>query len=173
MAVPSDKSTLSLVAASNPPAGSEAVMPNLDNYLRAAFTFIAELRDEIAAIVAGNGYAELAGAEFAGPISVAFVSLADAATISTNALLGNQFKVTLGANRVLGNPTGLHDGGVYEWHIKQDGTGSRTLSFGSYFKFAGGTAPTLTTTANALDVIRGTYNGTLGILACTYSLDVR
>jgi len=162
MAVPSDKSTLSLVAASNPPAGSEAVMPNLDNYLRAAFTFIAELRDEISAIVAGNGYAELA-----------FVSLADAATISTNALLGNQFKVTLGANRVLGNPTGLHDGGVYEWHIKQDGTGSRTLSFGSYFKFAGGAAPTLTTTANALDVIRGTYNGTLGILACTYSLDVR
>lgn len=173
MAVPTNIADLSTTASSNPPAGTESTFPSLDNYLRQLFTFIAELRDDIAAIVAGNGYAELSGAEFTGPISVAFVSLTDAATIATNALLGNQFAVTLGANRVLGNPTGLHDGGVYEWHIKQDGTGSRLLSFGTSFKFAGGAAPTLTTTANALDVVRGTYNGTLGILACTYSLDVR
>jgi hypothetical protein len=37
--------------------------------------------------------------------------------------------------------------------IVQDGTGSRTLAYGSYWDFAGGTAPTLTTTANAVDRI--------------------
>ena len=37
--------------------------------------------------------------------------------------------------------------------ITQDGTGSRTLAFGSYWKFTGGTAPTLTTTAGAVDTI--------------------
>jgi hypothetical protein len=33
----------------------------------------------------------------------------------------------------------------------QDATGSRTLAFGSYYDFAGGTAPTLSTAANAVD----------------------
>ena len=33
----------------------------------------------------------------------------------------------------------------------QDGSGSRTITFGNSFDFAGGTAPTLTTTASAID----------------------
>ena len=37
--------------------------------------------------------------------------------------------------------------------LVQDATGSRTLSFGSYWDFSGGTAPTLSTTANAVDRI--------------------
>ena len=37
--------------------------------------------------------------------------------------------------------------------IVQDGTGSRTLSYGTSYDFAGGTAPTLTTTASAVDRI--------------------
>ena len=37
--------------------------------------------------------------------------------------------------------------------MTQDGTGSRTLAYGSYWDFAGGTAPTLTTTASAVDRI--------------------
>ena len=35
--------------------------------------------------------------------------------------------------------------------IVQDGTGSRTASFHGDYKFAGGTAPTLSTAANAVD----------------------
>ena len=40
-------------------------------------------------------------------------------------------------------------------HIRfiQDGTGSRTTVWNSIFKFAGGATPTLTTTANAIDVL--------------------
>jgi len=37
--------------------------------------------------------------------------------------------------------------------VTQDGTGSQTLAFGSFFHFAAATAPTLTTTANAIDRI--------------------
>jgi len=37
--------------------------------------------------------------------------------------------------------------------VTQDGTGSRTLAYGSYWKFPGGSAPTLTTSASAVDVI--------------------
>ena len=44
--------------------------------------------------------------------------------------------------------------------VIQDGTGSRTLSFDSNYKFTGGTAPTLTTTASARDVIVFVSNGT-------------
>ena len=40
------------------------------------------------------------------------------------------------------------DGSIF---IKQDGTGSRTVSYGSSWDFIGGTAPTLTTTASAVD----------------------
>ena len=44
--------------------------------------------------------------------------------------------------------------------IIQDGTGSRTLSFNSNYKFAGGTAPTVTATASARDVFVFMSNGT-------------
>jgi len=35
--------------------------------------------------------------------------------------------------------------------VVQDATGSRTLAYSSNWEFSGGTAPTLTTTANAVD----------------------
>ena len=59
----------------------------------------------------------------------------------------------MGGNRTLANPTNLTAGQSGVLVISQDSTGSRTLAFGSYWKFAGGTAPTLTTTASASDVI--------------------
>lgn len=87
------------------------------------------------------------------------VQLTDAANIATNAASGNMFYVTLTDNRVLDNPTNLVAGGWYGWEIIQDGTGSRTLTYGTAFKFRGG-APTLTATAAAKDVLYGYYNGT-------------
>jgi len=61
--------------------------------------------------------------------------------------------VTLGGNRTLANPTNLTAGQHGVIVITQDGTGSRTLAYGSNFKFPAGSAPTLTTTANAVDVL--------------------
>lgn len=80
-------------------------------------------------------------------------ALTDGATITPDMNNANNFSVTLGGNRTLANPTNLTAGQSGVIVITQDGTGSRTLAYGSYFKFPGGTAPTLTTTASAVDVL--------------------
>jgi hypothetical protein len=82
----------------------------------------------------------------------AVVSLTDAATITPNFNNGINFTVTLGGNRTLANPTNLKQGwsGIIE--VKQDATGARTLTYGSGWKFSGGT-PTLSTAAGATDII--------------------
>lgn len=98
-------------------------------------------------------------------------TLTDAATIATDASTGNVFKVTLGGNRTLGAPSNLSAGATYIWRVTQDGTGSRTLAYNAVFKWPGGTAPTLTTTAGALDIISGVSDGTN--VYCTSILDVR
>jgi hypothetical protein len=80
-------------------------------------------------------------------------ALTDAATITPDFAVANNFSLTLGGNRTLANPSNLTAGQAGSIVITQDGTGSRTLAFGSYWKFASGTAPTLTTTASAVDVL--------------------
>jgi hypothetical protein len=82
-----------------------------------------------------------------------YVTLTDAATIATDLSLGNNFQVTLGGNRTLGAPTNVVAGQSGIIRVVQDGTGSRTLAYNSVWKFPGGTAPTLTTTANAVDLL--------------------
>lgn len=81
------------------------------------------------------------------------VTLTDGATITPDFSQGNNFTVVLGGNRTLANPTGITTGQTGVIYVIQDGTGSRTLGIGSHFHFSGGTAPTFTTTANAVDAI--------------------
>jgi hypothetical protein len=83
----------------------------------------------------------------------AYVELTDGATIAINLALANNFYVTLGGNRTLGAPTNMVGGQSGIILVLQDGTGSRTLAYNSVFKFPGGTAPTLTTGANAVDLL--------------------
>ena len=83
--------------------------------------------------------------------SGAVVALTDGATITPDFSLGNNFSVTLAGNRTLANPTNLTAGQSGVITITQDATGSRTLAYGSYWKFPGGTVPTLSTAANAVD----------------------
>lgn len=80
-------------------------------------------------------------------------ALTDGTTITPDFAVANNFSVTLGGNRTLANPSNLTAGQSGVIVITQDGTGSRTLAYGSYWKFAAGTAPTLTTTASAVDVL--------------------
>lgn len=101
-----------------------------------------------------RAYAELAAAQsFTKAQRGAVVALSDGATITPDFSLGNNFSVTLGGNRTLANPSNLTAGQHGVIVITQDGTGSRTLAFGSNWKFAAGAAPTLTTTASAVDVL--------------------
>ena len=85
--------------------------------------------------------------------SGSITALTDASTIAVNLALNNHFSVTLAGNRTLANPSNIVAGTSGSFFITQDGTGSRTLSYGSYYDFAGGTAPTLTTTAAKIDRI--------------------
>jgi len=61
------------------------------------------------------------------------------------------FSLTLTGNITLANPTSLTDGTSGSIFLTQDGTGSRTATFGNSFDFIGGTAPTLTTAASSVD----------------------
>lgn len=80
-------------------------------------------------------------------------TLTDGANISVDLAASNNFTATLAGNRTLDNPTNIVAGQSGSIFIVQDGTGSRTLAYGSYYDFAGGTAPTLSTTAAAVDRI--------------------
>lgn len=85
--------------------------------------------------------------------SGAVVALTYAATITPDFSTGNNFSTTLTGNATLANPTNLVAGQAGVITVTQDATGSRTMAFGSYWKFANGVAPTLTTTASAVDDI--------------------
>lgn len=80
-------------------------------------------------------------------------ALTDGATVNIDMSLSNNFSLTIGGNRTLGNPTNMTPGQSGKIVITQDATGGRTLSFGTYWKFSGGTAPTLTSAANSVDVL--------------------
>ena len=79
-------------------------------------------------------------------------------------------RITLTGNRTLSNPTNKVEGNVYILTVKQDGTGGRTLSFSSDYKFAGGSAPSITTTANKADVLTFVCEGTnlLGVASQSF-----
>ena len=88
------------------------------------------------------------------------ITLTDGATINWDTETGQVATVTLGGNRTFAAPTNLVDGGFYSIQIVQDGTGSRTASWNSVFKFTGATAPTLSTDPNAKDYITFRSDGT-------------
>ncbi|MDN5940168.1 MAG: hypothetical protein L0H83_16100 [Salinisphaera sp.] len=78
-------------------------------------------------------------------------ALVDGATITPDFAASNHFSVTLGGNRTLANPSNVVAGQSGSIRIAQDGTGSRTLAYGTNWKTAGGTAPTLSTAASTID----------------------
>lgn len=95
------------------------------------------------------------------------VTLTDAATISIDASAGNVFRITLGGNRTMGNPTNPVDGQKLVMLIKQDGTGSRTLSWDTKYKFSTDiTSPTLTTGANDVDMLAFLYVSSEDVWLC-------
>ena len=75
----------------------------------------------------------------------------DGSTITFDLNSSNTHSVTLGGNRTLAL-SNASVGQKFIIRLTQDGTGSRTVTFFSTIKWAGGVAPTLTTTANKTDV---------------------
>tara|TARA_R110000787_G_scaffold1889_2_gene7942 strand:+ start:3477 stop:4067 length:591 start_codon:yes stop_codon:yes gene_type:complete len=109
---------------------------------------------------------------FSATQSGSITALTDASSIAVNLATNNHFSVTLAGNRALANPTNIVAGTSGSFFITQDGTGSRTLSYGSYYSFVGGTAPTLTTTAAGVDRVDYIARTTTD-LHCVWSGDVK
>lgn len=93
------------------------------------------------------------------------ITVTDTSTITLNLAQTNNFSVTLGGNRVLSNVTNSTPGQSGFLVVRQDDTGSRTLSFGTGWRFPSNSAPTLTTTANAVDLIVFTATTTSNVIA--------
>lgn len=79
-------------------------------------------------------------------------TLVDGATVSWDMSTGFDYILTLGGNRTISNPTNTKVGQKGRLIIQQDATGSRTVTWGANYKFSNGLAPTLSTTANAVDL---------------------
>ena len=82
-------------------------------------------------------------------------NLTSGATDTIDLTDGNVHDVTLTANCTFtfSNPPADGTSGTFTLFLNQDGTGSRTATWPSEVKWAGGTAPTLTTTASRTDIL--------------------
>jgi hypothetical protein len=108
----------------------------------------------ISAATAGTDYAGISNVQtFTAGQRGEVTVLTSGSTVNTNLADSNNFSLTLATNATLANPTNIVAGQSGAITITQDATGSRTLAYGSNWKFAGATAPTLTTTADAVDVL--------------------
>lgn len=92
------------------------------------------------------------------------VAATDGVTVTFDVSDGNIQTVTLGGNRTLAI-SNAKVGQVFMLRLQQDGTGSRTVTWFTTIKWAGGSAPTLTTTASKADILgflvtsAGNYDG--------------
>nr|BAR23359.1 fiber protein [uncultured Mediterranean phage uvMED] len=88
-----------------------------------------------------------------GGVRGAITTLTDAATIAIDMDDNNNFKVVLGGDRTLGNPTNVVEGQTGFIEVHQDATGGRTLAYSANYRFVGGTPPTVNNTASAVSVL--------------------
>lgn len=86
-------------------------------------------------------------------------SITAAATTTIDLSTGNMFKVNLGTNITSLSFLSSSSPGTYIIEFIQDGTGSRTVTFPAAWKWSGGTVPTITTTANKIDIVTLIYDG--------------
>ena len=88
------------------------------------------------------------------------LTLTDASTIAWDTSTGQVATFTfVSNNRTMGAPTNLQNGAFYALAVIQN-SGSNTLTWNSVFKWAGGTAPTLSTGAGAKDYFTFRSDGT-------------
>ena len=98
------------------------------------------------------------------PAAVAF----SATAMTLDASQSNVFATTFTAN-VTSAPTVSNpgDGQTVNWFITQDGTGSRTMTWPTSFKWPGGSAGILSTGAGAVDLLVATYRAATGFWYAT------
>ena len=117
---------------------------------------------QLGAVVAAN-YARVdQNQTFNGGQSVARKALVIAAGATTpNANDSNTFYLLLTANITMNNPSNPVDGQTLRIAIEQDGTGGRTISWGSAYAWGSAVAPVISPAANAVDYISLEYVGAI------------
>ena len=87
-------------------------------------------------------------------------TLSAGATISWNLNTSQVATVTLDQNSTLSNPTNQQAGGTYVLIVKQPAGANYTLSFDTEYLFSGGSAPTITASNGAVDILTFITDGT-------------
>jgi len=119
----------------------------------------AALADSATALSSLTGKVSKAGDVISGTLVVDSQSYGTVATfvgsgvINLDFRVANNHEVTLEGNSTLAGPVSPSGGQSGAVVIRQDGTGSRTLAYSGGWSFAGGAAPTLTTTASGVDLL--------------------
>jgi hypothetical protein len=131
------------VCATNVPTAAEADL----RYVRTSVTVATTVRGDF--VVEAGSLKVGTSARAYNPIT----TLTDAASITSDFALGNNFLVTLADNRTLAAPTNAVAGQSGSIYIIQDGTGSRTLAYNTVWQFVSATVPTLSTGASDVDML--------------------
>jgi hypothetical protein len=108
----------------------------------------------------GSKWSDTPYAAVPAPSGPTAATLTYAATVTTDASAGDIFDLTLTGNVTLANPTNPVDGKTLRWRIRQDGTGSRTVTLGNKFVLpSSATSPLpFSTAANKMDILAATYH---------------
>ena len=88
-------------------------------------------------------------------------ALTDGATITPDTVNGDYQFVTLGGNRTFAaplNPPASPSIKRILFRVRQDGTGSRTVTWNAIYRFPNGLTPILTTTINKTDYFSFLFN---------------
>jgi hypothetical protein len=83
-----------------------------------------------------------------------------ATNVTLNWNNGNKQKITLGHNVTFTFTNPTNGVGSFTLILQQDSVGSRTVTWPASVKWPGGTAPTLSTASNKVDVVTCIYDGT-------------
>jgi hypothetical protein len=96
-------------------------------------------------------------------LAPAVAYLLDAPIIAVYAPRGNDFRVTIAGDRILGNPAHPTDGQKIVFHVTQGGRGHHGLRYGSAYQFGAGLPrPTLSTAPGHTDLLAFIYNAAKG-----------
>jgi hypothetical protein len=98
--------------------------------------------------------------------AAATVVLSPGANVAVYMDTGINFSLAMGGNYTLSNPINAKEGQAGLIYIVQDGAGSKTLAYGTAWKFEGGVKPALSTAPNAVDVLQYQVRSS-GFIVCS------
>ena len=156
-------------------ASSFNIAQPLNVQTTAVFTDAVTLNDTLSvsgvstlANVNSTGVSTFGGAQIGRITTLANVS----SNVTPDFASNNFFTLTLDGNLTFQAPLNISTGQAGVIFLVQDGTGSRTASFNTFYRFPAQTAPTLTTTANSVDMLTYVVKSSTEIL-CDVVLDIR